>query len=218
MKRALLICILLLSLVPIPGVAQEKADTLFSIQPVPAEVRHRMAGKSYPQDCTVAWDELRYLRVMHRDAQGQSLQGELVCNRMIADDLLVIFRKLYDARYPIERITLIDEYEADDEASMRANNTSCFCYRKVAGSQRLSAHSRGLAVDINPLYNPCVRTRANGTQVIQPATGKPYARRTSVVPYMIQQGDLLCQLMKQHGFQWGGMWRSVKDYQHFEKQ
>lgn len=218
MKRALLICILLLFLVPIPGVAQEEADTLFSIQLVPAEVRHRMTGKSYPQDCTVAWDELRYLRVMHRNAQGRSLQGELVCNRMVADDLLSIFRKLYDARYPIERIVLIDEYEADDEASMRANNTSCFCYRKVAGSQRLSAHSRGLAIDINPLYNPYVRTKPDGTRIIQPATGKPYVTRTLSHPYMIQPGDLLCRLMKQHGFRWGGAWRSLKDYQHFEKQ
>ena len=218
MKRALLLCILLVSLVPMPGVAQEKADTLFSIQPVPAEVRHRMTGKSYPKDCTVAWDELRYLRVMHRDAQGRSLQGELVCNRMIADDLLVIFRKLYDARYPIERIALIDEYEADDEASMRANNTSCFCYRRVAGSRHLSAHSRGLAIDINPLYNPYVRTKPDGTRIIQPATGKPYVTRTLSHPYMIQPGDLLCRLMKQHGFRWGGAWRSLKDYQHFEKQ
>lgn len=201
-----------------PGVAQEKADTLFSIQPVPAEVRHRMTGKSYPQDCMVAWDELRYLRVMHRDAQGRSLQGELVCNRMIADDLLVIFRKLYDARYPIERIALIDEYEADDEASMRDNNTSCFCYRRVAGSRHLSAHSRGLAIDINPLYNPYVRTKPDGTRIIQPATGKPYVTRTLSHPYMIQPGDLLCRLMKQHGFRWGGAWRSLKDYQHFEKQ
>lgn len=201
-----------------PGMTQDVADTLFTRQPVPADVRARMMGKSYPEGCVVAWDELCYLRVMHRDAEGKALRGELVCNRLIADDLLEIFRQLYEARYPIERMTLIDDYGADDEASMTSNNTSCFCYRRVAGSQRLSAHSRGLAVDINPLYNPCVRTRANGTRIIQPAAGKPYARRTLSHPYMIQPDDLLCRLMKQHGFRWGGAWRSLKDYQHFEKQ
>lgn len=200
------------------GMAQDVCDTLFTLQPVPADVRQRMTGKSYPDGCTVAWNDLRYLRVMHRDAQGRSLRGELVCNRAIAHDLLEIFKKLYEAGYPIQRITLIDDYGADDEASMADNNTSCFCYRRVAGSQHLSAHSRGLAIDINPLYNPCVRMRANGTRLVQPAAGKPYARRALSHPYMIQPGDLLCRLMRQHGFRWGGSWRSVKDYQHFEKQ
>ena len=218
MKRALLTCIILLSLVALRCAAQVVTDTLFTIQPVPTDVRGRMTGKSYPEGCTVAWEELRYLRVMHRNAEGKALRGELVCNRLIAEDLLDIFKKLFEAGYPIERITLIDDYEADDETSMAANNTSCFCFRKVAGSQRLSAHSRGLAVDINPLYNPCVRTKANGPRVIQPATGKPYARRTLSHPYMIKAEDLLCRLMKQHGFRWGGAWRSLKDYQHFEKQ
>lgn len=218
MKKALLLCLLLPALVALRATAQDVADTLFTQQPVPADVRGRMVGKSYPEGCVVDWDELRYLQVMHRDADGKVLRGELVCNKLIADDLLEIFRKLYEAGYPIERIALIDGYEADDETSMTANNTSCFCFRKVAGSQRLSAHSRGLAIDINPLYNPCVRTKANGVRIIQPSAGKPYARRTLAHPYMIRPGDLLCRLMKQHGFRWGGAWRSVKDYQHFEKQ
>ena len=122
-----------------------KTDTLTDA------VFQRMLGRSYPADCTVAKSELRYLQVLHYDAEGHVHKGEMVCNRRIADDLLDIFRRLYEAHYPIERMKLIDDYGADDEQSMQANNTSCFCYRAMAGGKRLSKHAQGLAVDINPL-------------------------------------------------------------------
>ena len=84
----------------------------------------RMYGKSYKADCTVPRSELRYLRVLHRNLAGETLLGELVCNEAICGDLLDIFRVLYDTSYPIERMVLIDEYDAQDGPSMRANNSS----------------------------------------------------------------------------------------------
>jgi hypothetical protein len=137
--------------------------------------------------------------------------------KAIADDLLDIFRQLYEAHYIIESIRLIDDYEADDEQSMRANNTSCFCFRSVAGSNKLSRHSMGMAVDINPLYNPCVRLTAGGIRTVQPGTATPYADRRGHFPMKITKRDQACRLFTSHGFHWGGAWRSVKDYQHFEK-
>ena len=112
---------------------------------------------------------------------------------------------------------LPDVYDADDERQMRANNTSCFCYRNVSGSKNLSKHARGLAIDINPLQNPCVKLRRNGTIQIQPAAGRKYALRKLKFPYKIEKGDLCYRLFIEHGFSWGGNWRSTKDYQHFEK-
>ena len=188
-----------------------KADTLTDA------VFQRMLGRSYPADCTVAKSELRYLQVLHYDAEGHVHKGEMVCNRRIADDLLDIFRRLYEAHYPIERMKLIDDYGADDEQSMQANNTSCFCYRAMAGGKRLSKHAQGLAVDINPLYNPYVKTRKDGTSIVQPKTGKPYTDRSRKFRYKIEKGDLCYRLFMEHGFIWGGSWLSLKDYQHFEK-
>ena len=141
----------------------------------------------------------------------------MVCHRRIAADLVAIFRQLYDAHYPIARMVLVDEYRADDETSMRANNTSCFCFRTVAGSRKVSAHAMGMAVDINPLYNPYVKRRANGRLFIQPANAEPYIHRERRFDYKIERGDLCHRLFLQHGFSWGGAWRSLKDYQHFEK-
>ena len=194
-----------------------QADGAFSIDTLTDAVFQRMQGKSFPEGCTVSRADLRYVRVLHYDAKGQSHEGELVCNKAIADDLVDIFRQLYAARYPIAQIRLVDDYDADDERSMQANNTSCFCFRQIAGSQKLSKHAQGMAIDINPLQNPCVRTLKNGRLSIQPATAKNSADRRRRHPYTISKGDLCHRLFLQHGFTWGGSWRTLKDYQHFEK-
>lgn len=157
------------------------------------------------------------LQVQHVDFQGKTQQGIIICNRAIAQDLREIFGALYEAKYPIERIRPISEYGDDDERSMQANNTSCYCYRPIEGSNKLSNHARGLAIDINPLYNPCVRRKKDGTLLVQPATGKPYVDRSRTFKYKITRQDLCYRLFTQHGFKWGGSWRSLKDYQHFEK-
>lgn len=192
-------------------------DQWFTQESLNDEVMARMRGKSYPQGCPVPRASLRYLRVLHVDGEGQTRMGELVCNKAIAADLLTIFRTLYKHRYPIQSIRLIDDFGADDERSMRANNSCCFCYRHVKGSQKLSAHARGMAVDINALYNPYHRRLKNGTEVVQPANAREYCDRKRQFPYKIERGDLLHRLFTQHGFRWGGAWRTVKDYQHFEK-
>ena len=176
----------------------------------------RMMGKSYKEECTTPREELRYLRVLHYNKVGEELQGELVCHKDIADDLLAIFRELYQAKYPIERMVLIDEYDADDEASMRANNTSAFNFRKASGMRTLSKHSTGMAIDINPLYNPLVKHREGRTRVY-PSNATPYIDRSQDFPYKIVKGDLCYRLFKKYGFSWGGDWKSSKDYQHFEK-
>ena len=99
---------------------------------------------------------------------------------------------------------------------MSDNNTSCFCYRVVSGTQKLSYHARGLAIDINPLYNPYIRHAKDGSRIVEPANGKPYADRSKQFRYKINKGDLCYRLFIKHGFIWGGSWRTVKDYQHFE--
>lgn len=192
-------------------------DRCFVAEAVSDRVMQRMRGKSYAEGCTVARRDLRYVKVLHYTADGKTLLGEIVCHRDISADLVSIFRQLYEARYPIERMVLIDDYDALDEASMTANNTSCFCYRRVAGSKKLSAHSQGRAVDINTLYNPYVRKGRDGRLTVKPKAGRQYANRAKTFDYKITAGDLCCRLFKQHGFKWGGDWRSVKDYQHFEK-
>lgn len=192
-------------------------STFFAADTISEGIYKRMQGKSMPERCKVSRKSLRYLRVLHVDAKGNIRRGEIVCNAAIASDLIDIFQQLYKARYPIERITLIDNYNANDEASMAANNSSSFCYRPIAGSKKLSRHSLGMAIDINPLYNPCVKIRKNGQRIVQPANASKWCNRNSNFTYKINKGDLCYRLFIQHGFRWGGNWRTTKDYQHFEK-
>ena len=210
MRRFLLFSLFCLSVVGV------KAQ-VFSVQPIPDSVFLRMKGRSWPEGCTVRRADLRYLRLSHFDAEKKEHVGEMVCNKAIANDLLEIFKELYRHKYPIQRIRLIDDYEAEDERSMRDNNTSCFCYRTVSGTTKLSKHATGMAVDINTLYNPYVRTGKDGRRIVEPATATEYVDRRKSFPYKIVKGDLLYRLFLQHGFTWGGSWRTMKDWQHFEK-
>ena len=206
-----LICLLFLLMMP--SAVMQAQD--FSVAPLSDSLFARMQGRSYPEGCAVPRSDLRHVRVLHVDAQGKVHKGELVCNKAIAQDLVEIFRRLYQARYPIEKIRLIDDYEADDEQSMRDNNTSSFCYRTVSGTKKLSKHALGMAVDINTRYNPYVRY-VNGKMVVQPKNGKQYANRNKNFSYKIAKGDLCHRLFVQHGFTWGGSWKNSKDYQHFQ--
>ena len=196
------------------GVSASAQD--FYQQEITDDIFDRIEGKSFKANCTTSREDLRYLRVLHYNKEWEVQEGELICHKDIADDLLVIFQELYKAAYPIERMVLIDEYDADDEASMRANNTSAFNFRPASGMRRLSSHSTGMAIDINPLYNPLVKERG-GRTLFYPSNAGAYIDRTKYFPYKIEKGDLCYRLFKKYGFSWGGDWRRSKDYHHFEK-
>lgn len=175
-------------------------------------VKKEIRGVSLPVHAEISTDELRYLRVLHTGFDGKTHSGELIVNRLLADEVLEIFRKLYEKAYPIEKIRLIDHYGADDERSMTDNNSSAFCYRNIAHTQVLSLHSYGCAIDINPLYNPYL---ADG--YVMPAAGAPYADREKNFPHKITREDLCFRIFTEHGWSWGGDWTDEKDYQHFYK-
>ena len=177
----------------------------------------RITGKSFPEDADISIDDLRYVHVMHYGFDGEVHEGELIVNAAIAQDVVDIFKELFEAEYPIEKIRLIDEYDANDEASMEDNNSSAFCYGTIAETSTLSNHAKGLAIDINPLYNPYVYTRKDGTLFLQPENAEAYVDRDQEDSRFIKKDDICYNIFIAHGFTWGGDWDSKKDYQHFEK-
>ena len=199
-------------------VLPEICDTLmfqgyvFASQPVPADIKLRMIGKSLPDTAKISISQLRYLTLPYYDFEGDIKLGEMVCNKAIANDLLHVFKALFSQAYPICSIRLVDDFGASDEASMQANNTSCFNYRTVAGTKRLSRHAFGMAVDINPLQNPCVR----GNRIL-PSTATEFVDRSKDFPHKIDKDDFCKEVFTSYGFRWGGRWRSMKDYQHIER-
>ncbi|MBR2248960.1 MAG: M15 family metallopeptidase [Prevotella sp.] len=191
-------------------------DKCFAAESIPDGVWQRMQGKTYKDNPYIGRDDLRHIRALHWDYDGKIHVGEMICNKLIADRVARILRQLFDAKYPIQRMVLPDVYDADDEKQMRDNNSSSFCYRAIAGTKKLSKHARGLAIDINTLYNPYYKDRTDGTRYIQPATAAKYCDRTKEFPYKIDHNDLCFRLFTEAGFEWGGDWTSCKDFQHFE--
>lgn len=196
--------------------SHEISSSDFYISEITDDIFARMQGKSYKEDCTVPREDLRYVHVRHMGFDGEVKDGELVVNKAIADDVLAIFEKLYKADYPIEKVRLVDEYDADDEASMSDNNSSAFNFRFISHTTRISKHGLGMAVDINTRYNPYVKT-VDGKLSIEPANGADYVDRSKDFPHKIDHEDLCYKLFKEHGFTWGGDWTHSKDYQHFER-
>ena len=188
----------------------------FFYQPITDDIKERIYGLSYKTDCTIPYEDLRYISVRYYDFDNQVQTGEIICNKAIAQDLVEIFYELYCNEYQIDKIRLVDEYQADDDLSCADNNTSCFNFRTVDGTSTLSKHAQGLAIDINPFQNPYV-TYPNGKERISPAGSEPYADRSSGLPHIITENDLCYQLFTAHGFTWGGHWKTLKDYQHFQK-
>lgn len=209
----------------------------FYYEPLSEDLKRRITGISYPvtaeekdttvvaainivdsaDDIQVDYDDLCYMSVLHYNFKGIERTGELICNKAIAQDLVEIFYELYQNEYQIEQIRLVDEYSGDDTLSMMDNNTSCFNYRVVDGTSSLSKHAMGLAIDINPFFNPYVVYKDDGTTYISPQGSETYADRSKNFAYKIDENDLCYKLFKEHGFVWGGDWNSCKDYQHFQK-
>ena len=187
----------------------------FYAEPISDELFERMQGRSFPDSCTTNREDLRYLHLLYKDIDGNAHEGEMVCNVSIADSLIDIFRQLYENGYPIEKMVLIDDYDGDDDASMADNNTSCFNFREVSGTGKLSRHAYGLAVDLNPRYNPYIH-KINGETLIEPENGAQYADRSDDFDYKIDEDDLAYKLFTAAGFTWGGSWKNSKDYQHFQ--
>jgi len=192
-----------------------QAEFKGTIAKIPDDIEKKMTGCSWKPECPVPLENLRYLTVNHWDYDDKEQTGHLVVHAKLADELLAIFHELYDAHFPIERMELIDFYNADDERSMAANNSSAFCCRSITNVPgKFSLHSYGIAIDINPIVNPYVK----GTQVL-PEGGRAYLDRTKPHQGIITKSlDNACyRIFTQYGYEWGGDWETRVDYQHFQK-
>lgn len=183
------------------------------------EIKEKITGGSFPLEfdsdfMAISYEDLKYVKVKYYDFSGiEHTDGELIVNKLVAQDIVEIFYKLYLEKYPIASIKLVEEFNSIDELSMRANNTSAFCYRIVENIDRLSWHAYGLAIDINPLFNPYVVG-----DTIYPSTALDYVDRNLDFDGKIDHDDLAYKLFTEYGWKWGGNFKYSKDYQHFYKE
>jgi gamma-D-glutamyl-L-lysine dipeptidyl-peptidase len=181
--------------------------------PLPVQIQELIVGKSFKEGA-VDLKDLAYVQITHINADGEILQGELVYHVKLAREITEIFLDLFKAEYPIEKVRLIDHYDANDDLSMADNCSSALCVRNITGSStRFSKHSYGGTIDINPLVNPYVK----GDTVLPPESAAYLDRTREGVPGLIKEGDVCYRAFVDRGYTWGGHWTSLKDYQHFEK-
>jgi hypothetical protein len=167
-----------------------------------AELRH-----SYREGCPVGPAQLRTVHLSYWDFAGRPQTGAIVIARGHAESILTVFRRLWEARFPIRRLRPVAAYRGSDDASMDADNTSGFNCRFVGGTTRWSQHAYGQAIDVNPVENPYVR---GGT--VSPAAGRAYLDRSRYRPGMAVRDGVLVRAFASVGWKWGA---SFGDYQHF---
>jgi muramoyltetrapeptide carboxypeptidase len=156
----------------------------------------------------------RLVEVRYFGFDGKIHRGQLVIDGELATEVREIFEVMLTLKFPIGSVIPVSlpkfrkEGRWDDELSMAANNTSAFNYRRIEGTNKLSYHAHGRAIDINPVQNPYVR----GTVVIPAGARYDVAMKGTLSPK-----HLVVKTFLERGWKWGGSWRSMKDYQHFDK-
>lgn len=190
-----------------------EAEPIFKYSSLSNETIEKIAGVSWKENAPVKLEDLAYITVTYWGFDDKEHIGEMIVHKKLAHEVTDIFKELYEGKFPIEKIRLIDEYDAKDELSMADNNTSAFCSREVTGQKGVfSNHSYGIAIDINPVQNPYIKG-----EIVLPKEGNTYLDRSHVRKGMIIKGDVCYNAFKSRGWTWGGEWKSLKDYQHFEK-
>ena len=164
-----------------------------------------LKGSSIPSSVK---DKLDLVGVKYYGFDGKLHHGQIIVNKEIANDIVEIFKVIEETKFPVEKVVPIVDYNWSDEKSMNNNNTSSFNYRFISGSRILSMHANGLAIDINPKQNPYVK---NGTSI---PTGSEYNLQDKGT---IEPDSKIVKAFKERGWTWGGDWKSLKDYQHFQK-
>ena len=167
-----------------------------------SELRH-----SYRVGCPVPPAQLRTVHVSYWDFAGTRQEGAVVVARGQAEAILGVFRKLWEARFPIRRLAPVSAYRGSDDASMAADNTSAFNCRVVGGTTRWSMHAYGEAIDVNPVENPYVRG-----STVSPVAGRAYLDRRRYRKGMAVANGVLVRAFAAAGWKWGA---SFGDYQHF---
>jgi len=195
------------------------ADYQARISMITPEIKERMIkGNSYRERCPVGFEELRYLRIKYKNFSAQEQWGELIVHREVAEEVVKIFEALYEIDYPVYQMRLVSDYQGNDWQSIEADNTSAFNCRRATGSRNYSKHAYGKAIDINPIENPYISRSGHISHKASLAYRKRVHKNdTAADRAILLPNDKAVRIFKKYGWQWGGDWSGVKDYQHFSK-
>ncbi|WP_230486722.1 M15 family metallopeptidase [Nocardioides anomalus] len=191
------------TLAPLPG-----DGFAARVERAPADV---LARSTWEPGCPVAAADLSWVRLSFWGFDDQRHTGELLVHASVADDLVGVFRTLYRDRFPLEELRITPRAELDAEPTGDGNDTGAFVCRPSTGSTTtFSQHAYGLAIDVNPFQNPYLKG-----DLVLPELASAYLERDRQRPGMLT--DAVVAAFARIGWEWGGDWQSLKDYQHFSQ-
>ena len=171
-----------------------------------------IARSSWRPSCPVGAEELAWLRLSFWGFDDQRHTGELLVHEDVARDVVSVFKRLYEAKFPMEELSIVTREELDAPPTGDGNETTAFACRATTGGTTFSQHAYGLAIDVNSFQNPYV----DGDLVL-PELASAYVDRDLIRPGMIEENGPVVQAFASIGWEWGGNWETVKDYQHFSQ-
>lgn len=171
-----------------------------------------IARSTWEPACPVARDDLSWVRVTFRGFDQERHTGELLVNSAVDRQVVQVFRALWEARFPIEQMVITRPSALEAPPTGDGNGTGAFVCRPITGGSGYSQHAYGLAIDINPFQNPYQKD-----DVVLPELASSYLQRARVRPGMITADGPVVRAFASIGWEWGGAWQSLKDYQHFSR-
>lgn len=161
-------------------------------------------GSKAPQSII---DQLELIDINYISTDNKLHQGQILTNKQLASDIQEIFESMLIQGFVIERAIPIVAYNWSDSLSMANNNTYSFCYRNVS----YSLHAKGMAIDINPRFNPL---RWKSKNLPNQPIG---AILDTTVNGTLHPNHPTVKEFKKRGFRWGHYFSKYYDDHHFDK-
>lgn len=170
-----------------------------------------VAAGVWHKGCPAGQSQLRKVSVNFHGFDNAVHRGSVVVRADVAGSVARIFTQLFDAGFPIHRMTPIETYSGDDNASMAADNTSAFNCRTATQANAPSSsspHANGRAIDINPYENPWLDPRCD---CFRPDAKFASARSG---PGVVTKSSVAWRIFTSEGWTWQDS--AHPDYQHFD--
>ena len=157
-----------------------------------------LKNKNIPEEII---DSLSLVEVNYKGFNNQTYTGQIIVHKELVDSTKQVFNRiLKETDFPITSIIPLSLFNWN--SSVKYNNSGGFDWRLVKGSNEITDHAFGAAIDINPLINPWINETAN----------RPYDPNLRGTLF---SGSNVVKIFREAGWKWGGDWEYSKDWQHF---
>lgn len=151
--------------------------------------------------------QLVLLDVDYLSTDGKIHRGQVLTNKKIETHIRHMFNFMLENNFVVEKVIPIVKYDWSDSLSMDDNNSSSFCYRNASYSK----HATGMAIDINPRFNPLRWKKSDKPNQPEGAV------LDTTVNGTLHPEHIVVKEFRRLGFRWGHTFSKYYDDHHFER-